>query len=234
MENLPVEIIEKVLISPKISVEDMIHFSLTCHHFQNIVMNSNKIWKTKLFQKWPTLKSVLEQKHIIFQHEVRYIYELKKRTRLMLEKMPPKFYKKYEISDSDLHEWSIILHEREEVYNYLVLDLMEIVNTDEPINSVEVVPLNTPGNKTLQYYASKVLRFIRQLHLSKVWKNYISLPPQRQILEVGAVFVAQWCQPNVEVTVEDVTAKLDQIAEEVKEVLKTQHPNHSLFKATQE
>nr|CAI5841008.1 unnamed protein product [Callosobruchus analis] len=234
MENLPVEIIEKVLISPKISVEDMIHFSLTCHHFQNIVMNSNKIWKTKLFQKWPSLKSVLEQKHIIFQHEVRYIYELKKRTRLMLEKMPPKFYKKYEISDSDLQEWSTILHEREEVYNYLVLDLMEIVNTDEPINSLEVVPLNTPGNKTLQYYASKVLRFIRQLHLSKVWKNYISLPPQRQILEVGAVFVAQWCQPNVEVTVEDITAKLDQIAEEVKEVLKTQHPNHSLFKATQE
>lgn len=55
--------------------------------------------------------------------------------------MPPKFYKKYEISDSDLHEWSVILHEREEVYNYLVKDLMDIVNTDVPIKSIEVVPL---------------------------------------------------------------------------------------------
>lgn len=55
--------------------------------------------------------------------------------------MPAKFYKRYEISDSDLHEWNNILHEREEVYNYLVLDLMEVVNTDVPINSIEVVPL---------------------------------------------------------------------------------------------
>ncbi|KAJ8927339.1 hypothetical protein NQ314_020208 [Rhamnusium bicolor] len=93
---------------------------------------------------------------------------------------------------------------------------------------------HTPGNKTLQYYASKVLRYIRQLHLSKVWKNYISLPQSRQVLEIGAVFVAQWCQPNVEVAFEEITAKLDEIAEKVKNVLRMSNPAHSLFKASQE
>ncbi|KAJ8976442.1 hypothetical protein NQ317_016061 [Molorchus minor] len=81
MEQLPVEIVEKILTNPKISIEDIVRFSLTCQHFQNVVMNSNKIWKTKFFQKWPHLRSILENiKHIVFQHEVRYIYELKKRT----------------------------------------------------------------------------------------------------------------------------------------------------------
>lgn len=54
--------------------------------------------------------------------------------------MPPKLYKKYEISDSDLQEWYTLLQEREEVYHYLVIDLMEIVNTDVPIKSIETVP----------------------------------------------------------------------------------------------
>ncbi|KAJ8920050.1 hypothetical protein NQ315_011703 [Exocentrus adspersus] len=234
MEQLPVEIIEKILVNRKISIEDVVHFSLTCHHFHNIVMNSNKIWKTKLFEKWPQFRSVLENKHIIFQHEIRYIYELKKRTRSMLEKMPPRFYKKYEISDSDLHEWSVILHEREEVYNYLVNDLMDIVNTEAAIKSIEVVPLSTPGNKTLQYYANKVLRYIRQLHLSKVWKSYISLPQPRQVLEIGAIFVAQWSQPNVEVSFDEITGKLDRIADEVKHALRLSHPTHSLFKTPPE
>ncbi|XP_023014893.1 F-box only protein 21 [Leptinotarsa decemlineata] len=234
MEQLPVEIIEKILIYSRVSIEDVVHFSMTCHHFYDIVMNSNKIWKTKLFHKWRPLKTLFENKHILFQREVRYIYELRQRTRNMLEKMPPKFYKKYEISDSDLHEWSLLLNERDEVYNYLVLDLMDIVNTDAPINSIEVVPLNTPGNKTLQYYASKVLRYIRQLHLSKVWKDYISLPESRQVLEIGAVFVAQWCQPNVEITFEDITQKLDKIADEVKTALRFSHPQHPIFKASQQ
>ncbi|CAG9827376.1 unnamed protein product [Diabrotica balteata] len=234
MEKLPVEVIENILTFKKISIEDVVHFSLTCHYFHNIVTNNNKIWKTKLFQKFPQLRSLLESKHIIFQHEVKYIYELKKRTRALLEKMPAKFYKRYEISDSDLYEWSSILLEREEVYKCLVTDLMEIVNTDVSIKSIEVVPLNTPGNKTFQYYANKVLRYIRQHHLSKVWKEYISLPPSRQILEVGAVFVAQWCQPNVEVTVENIGHRLDMIAEEVKSALRTVYPEHPIFKATQE
>lgn len=234
MEQLPVEVIENILTFSKISVQDVVNFSLTCHYFYNVVTKNNKIWKTKLFQKWPQLKNLLENKHIIFQHEVRYIYVLRKRTRELLEKMPAKFYKRYEISDSDLYEWNNIMHEREEVYNYLVLDLMEIVNTEAPIKSIEVVPLTTPGNKTFQYYANKVLRYIRQLHLSKVWKDYISLPQSRQILEVGAVFVAQWCQPNIEITVEDISHKLDLIAEEVKSALYTFYPDHPLFKATRE
>lgn len=73
----------------------------------------------------------------------------------------------------------------------------------------------TPGNKTLQYYAIKVLRFLRQLHLSDEWAYYLSLPQKKQILEKGAVFVAQWCQPHIEIRWKDIAAKLDNLAKQV-------------------
>lgn len=81
----------------------------------------------------------------------------------------------------------------------------------------------------MQYYANKVLRFIRQLHLSTVWKEYMALPPERQVLEIGAVLVAQWCQPNIEVTLDDISAKLDHIAVEVKQALKISYPGRIYF-----
>lgn len=90
--------------------------------------------------RWPQLKKILDHKVIDFQKEIQYIFNLRKRTREILETMPPKLYKKYEISDSDLHEWYSLLQERDEVYHYLVIDLMEIVNTDVPIKSIETVP----------------------------------------------------------------------------------------------
>lgn len=44
------------------------------------------------------------------------------------------------------------------------------------------------------------------------------------------MFVAQWCQPNVEVSVEDIGKKLDNIADEVKAALRSFYPEHPLFK----
>lgn len=68
----------------------------------------------------------------------------------------------------------------------------------------------------MQYYAIKVLRFLRQIHLSEEWGYYVSLSQKKQILEKGAVFVAQWCQPHIEITWKDIAAKLDNLAKQVR------------------
>lgn len=75
-----------------------------------------------------------------FPAEAQNIFVLRKRTRSLLEQMSPKLYKKYELSDSDLDEWTDLLNEDDKVYDYLVVDLMEIINTDVPIKSIEPVP----------------------------------------------------------------------------------------------
>lgn len=88
---------------------------------------------------------------------------------------------------------------------------------------------STPGNLTYRYYANKVLRYIRQQSLMKEWDAYMSLPEEEQILERGAVFIAQWCQPAKDVSLESVSKQFDEIANNVRDVLVATNPNHPIF-----
>lgn len=81
----------------------------------------------------------------------------------------------------------------------------------------------------MQYYSRKVLRFIRQVHLSQVWKEYMSQPSHLQTLEIGATIVAQWCQPTIEISCDSISDALDALAEQVKKRLKEVYPFHSLL-----
>lgn len=60
-----------------------------------------------------------------------------------------------------------------------------------------------------------MLRYLRQLHLTKEWAVFMALPQKLQTLEKGAVFVAQWCQANVDVSWRDIARQLDDLAEQV-------------------
>jgi len=90
------------------------------------------------------------------------------------------------------------------------------------------------SNLTQKYYAEKVMRFVQQQQLKKEWQDFLALDPEDQLLERGAVLVAQWCQPMVKVTYSDVAAQLDDIAVEVKRKLRMDHENHLIFSAAPE
>lgn len=53
---------------------------------------------------------------------------------------------------------------------------------------------------TRKYHAKRVLRYVRQEYLTCQWKKYKALPEDKQLLEIGVGYVAQWCQPMSEVT----------------------------------
>lgn len=55
--------------------------------------------------------------------------------------MSSRFYKRYQLSDSDFTEWFVLYQEKNQTYYYLVDDLMNIVNTHVPIKSIGVVPI---------------------------------------------------------------------------------------------
>jgi hypothetical protein len=48
---LPNEIVEYILESEVISAEDVCNFGSTCTKFRKLVNSSNKLWKTKFFQR---------------------------------------------------------------------------------------------------------------------------------------------------------------------------------------
>lgn len=96
---------------------------------------------TLSYSRWPHFVELFDSDFTGWFDEVRYIHELKHRTHDILATMSPRFYKRYELSDSDLVEWAELLKERPQTYNYLVADLINIVNTHLPIKSIGVVPI---------------------------------------------------------------------------------------------
>lgn len=56
------------------------------------------------------------------------------------------------------------------------------------------------SNLTTRFYTEKVLRYLRQLDLAEQWEEFNNDPPDKQILERGAVIIAQWGQPTEEIT----------------------------------
>ncbi|KAF5299790.1 hypothetical protein FQR65_LT19456 [Abscondita terminalis] len=232
IDQLPPEIVELIISNAKLTIEDVSNCSQTCTTLHEIVLNSSFIWKHKYKQKWPQFMNLFDKNFNDWFKEVRYIYMLKIRTHMILSTMSARFYKKNELSSCDLEEWENLMRESPRAYEYIVLDLMTIIHCYDAIKSIQIVPVDTPGNKTMQFYATKVLRFIRQLHISMEWEKFIQLPSQQQILEKGATLVAQWCQPTADVKWENVALQMDELAEQVRLALIVKNINHPLHKVS--
>ncbi|KAF5272115.1 hypothetical protein FQA39_LY01198 [Lamprigera yunnana] len=232
MDQLPPEIIELILSASCLRVEDIVSCSKICSRFRRIIFSSSYIWKCKFRDKWPQFMDWFDKDFTQWFEETRYIYELSHRTLTILSTMSSRFYKKSELSDCDLEEWKKIVEETPRSYEYVVQDLMANLCFCDDINTFQVIPPDTPGNLTLRYYAAKVLRYIRHHHLSKLLLDYLNLPAEDQILEKGATFVAQWCQPTLNINWILIASQLDHIANQVRYSVRTRYPNHELLKVS--
>lgn len=233
MENLPSEIIEIILINPDLSVQDLINFSLTCKYFRELIITQERMWKIIYRQNWSNCEQHLKSNDIKINSYFNETMKAHKLYEIMfreLEKMPKKFSKKLHLSEIDLEPWDIILGENCRNYWYVVNYLMEIVNSTGCIDTPDVIPLSTPGNKTNQYYALKALRHVRQKYLSLEWEKYKRLPAKEQMLEKGAILISQWCQPQVEISYMEICNKFRNIVSLIRDKLKLINENHRLFK----
>lgn len=94
-----------------------------------------------LIFRWPDLTDLFDNNYNYYHEEVIYIHNIFRLTQQKLELMPSRFCKKYEISECELEEWTELLNGKHENYWYLTTYLMDIVNTNATIESVDVVPL---------------------------------------------------------------------------------------------
>lgn len=72
---------------------------------------------------------------------MRHIYLLSQRAHEILADMSPRFYKRYELSDSDLIIWQELMNEYLPNYVYLTNELMNVVNNQSFIQDINVVPI---------------------------------------------------------------------------------------------
>ena len=227
--SLPAEIIVYILEGRQLGFSDVINFSSTCKHLYKIVRNNNKLWERKFFQRWPLLKETYQTSHesrrkLHWREEI--IASLGSRRALLssLLFMSGTHYRKVELPNCEFKEFDPMFRPEQGAhpfaYYFLVDELISLIN--RPASA---------SNLTHRYYALKIVRYLKQSHLKDEWQKFISLPPKQQILERGATIISQWSQPNKHVSYSHISSLLDNIADQVKELLRQQYPAHSIFSA---
>uniref|UniRef100_A0A8D0AQQ8 F-box protein 21 n=1 Tax=Sander lucioperca TaxID=283035 RepID=A0A8D0AQQ8_SANLU len=96
--------------------------------------------------------------------------------------------------------------------------------------------LNSDKRKslTLKYYAKKILYFLRQQNILRSLKTFLEQPAEQQSALEGAILVDQYCNPLADITLNNISAQLDEIAEKVKKMLRIKNPSHPSLRITQE
>lgn len=217
---LPNEILEQILENEILSYQDVCKFGSTCSKFRNLVCNSNKLWKSKFKQQWPKLQSVYDQERtFVWRNEFFKRFTCGGIIREFVANMSSKFYRKDEVSNCDLAFFDTIMQTHEYAYYFVINELLSIASDN-----------NTDDNLTQKFYTEKVIRYVRQRHLSRKWHEFLNQAPEELILEKGAVLVGQWSQPLIEVKYRDIAQQLDSIAEKVKQELRRRHPLHPLLR----
>lgn len=78
---------------------------------------------------------------------------------------------------------------------------------------------------THKHYAYKVVRYLKETYLAREWKKFVALPVEKQTSERGAIFVAQWSQPEKRVSARKVSEMLDDMAQQTRDYITEVYPN---------
>ncbi|XP_013421720.1 F-box only protein 21 [Lingula anatina] len=155
----------------------------------------------------------------LWKEEYRKRHLIGKRVKEKVRSMSQEYFNKEEVSKEGFEIFEALMQGNEHGASFIIDELMTIVHDG-----------NSSKNLTEKYYAEKVLRFIQQQRLKKEWGNFLSQPPSRQSLEKGAVLLAQWCQPTVDITINGVSDQLDVIATKVQKLLSERFKDHPACK----
>jgi len=84
------------------------------------------------------------------------------------------------------------------------------------------------------YYGKMFLPYLKHYHLRCVWKKFINRSSKQQLLEEAATFIAQWMQPEKDISYSHIKRELDNIAKQVMNHLEIRYPMHPIFSANTE
>ncbi|XP_076108140.1 F-box only protein 21-like [Mytilus galloprovincialis] len=202
--SLPNEIIELILHDNDLECRDITSISSTCMRLRTLCQ-SNELWRRQLQLRWPNLlKRYSRTKSHDWLKEYKICHVTPKKVAAMVDQLSPAYYQVDEVSKEGFSEFVVLLEENEA--GPIILDtLLDIVNSEKDKHK----------NLTRKFYATKVIRHITLKHLTTKWKEHIQLPVDHQSLETGAVMLAQWCQPSLSITENEISDQLDVIAAKV-------------------
>lgn len=88
------------------------------------------------------------------------------------------------------------------------------------------------ANLTHEYYAAKILSYMKQCRLKNKWEIFINLPSERQVLEQAFGIAKQWCELKTRVSTSCLKVKLDAIANRALKYLQDLEPKSPILSKT--
>ncbi|XP_049434488.1 F-box only protein 21 isoform X2 [Epinephelus fuscoguttatus] len=210
LTDLPTELLEHILCFPVLKHVDICNVSCCCKRLHDVCHGRGKVWGHQYKLRWPRLQRYYRQNECCdWLREYKTRHRVGIQIRRTVESISKRFFTEVVLGDSFAEIESLGMPE-----HFCEDELLFILNSDKR------------KSLTLKYYAKKILYFLRQQNILRSLKTFLEQPVEQQSALEGAVLVDQYCNPLADVTLNSVSAQLDEITEKVKKMLRIKNPSH--------
>nr|XP_019954553.1 PREDICTED: F-box only protein 21 isoform X1 [Paralichthys olivaceus] len=227
LTDLPSELLEHILCFPVLQHGDVCNVSCCCKRLHDVCHGRGKVWGHQYKLRWPRLQRFYRQNECCdWLKEYKTRHRVGIQIRRTVESISKRFFTEVRsvtqpcvgqvLGDSFAEIESLGMPE-----HFCEDELLFILNSDKR------------KSLTLKYYAKKILYFLRQQNILRSLKTFLEQPVEQQSALEGAVLVDQYCNPLADVTLESISAQVDEIAEKVKKMLRIKNPSHPSLRLAQ-
>lgn len=222
LTDLPAELLEHILCFPVLNHIDICNVSRTCKRLHDVCHGRGKVWAHQYKLRWPRLQR-------FYRHNESYdwLKEFKSRDmvgqqiRRTVESISKRFFTEVPCVGQVLGDSFAEIESLGAPEHFCEDELLGILNSDKR------------KSLTLKYYAKKILYFLRQQNILRHLKVFLERLPEQQSALEGAVLVDQYCNPLTDVTLESISAQVEEITDKVKKHLRVKNATHPILRASQ-
>ncbi|XP_057688364.1 F-box only protein 21 isoform X2 [Corythoichthys intestinalis] len=215
LTDLPTELLEHILCFPVLEHVDICNVSCCCLRLRDVCHSRGKVWGHQYKLRWPRLQRFYPQNEScdwLREYKTRHWVGIQ--IRRTVESISKRFFMEVPCIGQVLGDSFTEIESLGMPMHFCEDELLFILSTDKR------------KSLTLKYYAKKILYFLRQQNILRALKSFLEQPPEQQSAIAGAVLVDQYCNPLAEVTLDGISAQLDDIVEKVKKTLRVKNPSH--------
>ncbi|XP_077572099.1 F-box only protein 21 [Stigmatopora nigra] len=215
LTDLPTELLEHILCFPVLEHVDICNVSCCCLRLRDVCHSGGKVWGHQYKLRWPRLQRFYPQNESCdWLREYKTRHRVGIQIRRTVESISKRFFMEVPCIGQVLGDSFTEIESLGMPMHFCEDELLFILSADKR------------KNLTLKYYAKKILYFLRQQNILRSLKSFLEQPPEQQSALAGAVLVDQYCNPLAEVTLEGISAQLDEIVDKVKKTLRVKNPSH--------
>lgn len=221
LTDLPAELLEHILCFPVLTYIDILNVSCTCKRLHDVCYGRGKVWGHQFKLRWPRLqRNYRPNESYDWLKEYRTRYTVGLQIRRTVVSISKRFFTEVPCVGQVLGDSFAEIESLQAPEHFCEDELLSILNSDKR------------KCLTLKYYAKKILYFLRQQNILRCLKAFLEQPAEQQSALEGAVLVDQYCNPLADITLETISAQVDEIADKVRSSLRIANPSHPSQRTT--